>query len=151
MVTSGCPFAGTWMEPVKTGSLMISAGRSRIGSAVAESTRGIRLERDGAVASIVLDSPPLNLFNDDVFAGLVECLDELEAADDVRCAVWRAEGEIFTGGVDVNLFQRLVDAGDHGAQTFGQLLGPVRRLDPPKELLLLLRAFGCLLHHVMIV
>jgi enoyl-CoA hydratase/carnithine racemase len=90
---------------------------------------GIRLERDGAVASIVLDNPPLNLFNDAVFEGLVACLDELEASGDVRCAIWRAEGDIFTGGVDVNVFQRLVDAGEDGARAFGQLLGPVRRLE----------------------
>ncbi len=96
---------------------------------MAEGGPAVRIERDGAVASIVLHSPPLNLFGEDVFTGLVSCLDELEAADDVRCAVWRAEGDIFTGGVDVNVFQRLVDAGEDGARTFGELLGPVRRLE----------------------
>ena len=96
---------------------------------MAEGGPAVRLERDGAVASIVLDSPPLNLFSEDVFSGLVSCISELESADDVRCAVWRAEGDIFTGGVDVNLFQRLVDAGEDGSRTFGELLGPVRRLE----------------------
>jgi enoyl-CoA hydratase len=96
---------------------------------VAEDGPAVRLERDGPVASIVLHSPPLNLFGEEVFDGLVTCLDELEGADDVRCAVWRAEGDIFTGGVDVNVFQRLVDAGEDGTRTFGQLLGPVKRLE----------------------
>jgi enoyl-CoA hydratase/carnithine racemase len=89
----------------------------------------VRIERDGAVASIVLSNPPLNLFGDEVFSGLVECLDEIEAADDIRCVVWRAEGDIFSGGVDVNVFQRLVDAEQDGSRTFGQLLGPVQRLE----------------------
>ena len=83
---------------------------------MAEGGPAVRLERDGAVASIVLDSPPLNLFSEDVFSGLVSCISELESADDVRC-------------VDVNLFQRLVDAGEEGSRTFGELLGPVRRLE----------------------
>ena len=39
----------------------------------------------------------------------MECLDEVEGSD-ARALVWRAEGEIFTGGVDVNAFQRIVDA-----------------------------------------
>jgi enoyl-CoA hydratase len=88
----------------------------------------VRVERDGPIASIVLDSPPLNLFGEEVFTGLVSCIDEVEASD-ARVVVWRAEGEIFTGGVDVNVFQKLVDAGDDGARTFGELLGPVRRLE----------------------
>lgn len=94
-----------------------------------EAGPAVRIERDGPVASIVLHAPPLNLFGEAVFEGLVACLDELEAADDVRCAVWRAEGDIFSGGVDVNVFQRLVDAGEDGSRTFGQLLGPVKRLE----------------------
>ena len=89
----------------------------------------VRVERDGAVASIVLDNPPLNLFGEQVFADLVACIDEVEAADDIRCVVWRAAGDIFTGGVDVNVFQKLVDTDEDGSRTFGQLLGPVRRLE----------------------
>jgi enoyl-CoA hydratase/carnithine racemase len=89
----------------------------------------VRIERDGAIASIVLSNPPLNLFGDAVFDGLVSCLDEIEADGDVRCVVWRAEGDIFSGGVDVNVFQRLVDADEDGSRTFGALLGPVQRLE----------------------
>ena len=60
----------------------------------------ITLERDGAVASIVLSNPPLNLFTDNAFDELMDCLDEVEGSD-ARALVWRAEGDIFTGGVDV--------------------------------------------------
>ena len=54
--------------------------------------------------------PPLNLFSDNAFNALMDCLDEVEGSD-ARALVWRAEGDIFTGGVDVNGFQRIVDAG----------------------------------------
>ena len=55
------------------------------------------------------------------------CLDEVEGSD-ARALVWRAEGEVFTGGVDVNVFQRVVEILESGsanaeAAGFGQLLG----------------------------
>jgi enoyl-CoA hydratase/carnithine racemase len=91
--------------------------------------RTIRLERDGAVASAVLANPPLNLFTDTAFDELVDCIAEVEKSD-ARAFVWRAEGEIFTGGVDVNGFQRVVDAGPEQADRFAQpLIDTVRRLE----------------------
>jgi enoyl-CoA hydratase/carnithine racemase len=89
----------------------------------------VRVDRDGAVASIVLHSPPLNLFSAEVFAGLSAAVDEVEGSD-ARAVVWRAEGEVFTGGVDVNVFQAVVDAGgDRSGQTFEPLLGVVQRIE----------------------
>jgi enoyl-CoA hydratase/carnithine racemase len=88
----------------------------------------IRLERDGAVASIVLSNPPLNLFTDNTFHELMACLDEVEGSDS-RAMVWRAEGEIFTGGVDVNYFQRVMKAGPEAAtEMAGPLIEGVQRL-----------------------
>ena len=91
--------------------------------------RTIRLERDGAVASLVLSNPPLNLFTDRSWDELLECLDEVEASD-ARALVWRAEGDLFSGGVDVNAFQAVVDAGPEQADRFAQpLIDGVRRLE----------------------
>lgn len=91
--------------------------------------RVIRLERDGAVASIVLSNPPLNLFTDNSFHELGECISEIEGSD-ARAAVWRAEGDIFSGGVDVNAFQRIVDGGPELASNFSKpLIDTVRRLE----------------------
>jgi enoyl-CoA hydratase/carnithine racemase len=86
----------------------------------------IRLERDGPVASMVLSNPPLNLFGDDAWRSLTECIDEVEGSD-ARCLVWRADGDIFTGGVDVNVFQDVVEKGD--PSRFGELIATVRRLE----------------------
>ena len=93
--------------------------------------RTIRLEREGAVAAIVLDNPPLNLFTDSAFDELEACLDEVEGSD-ARALVWRAagDGEMFSGGVDVNAFQRVVDAGPERASEFATpLIAAVRRLE----------------------
>src|SRR3954454_10045736 len=92
----------------------------------------VRLERDGGVASLVLDDQPLNLFGPHTYEALMACLDEV-AGSDARAMVWRAEGEAFTGGADVNVFQRVVDALESGSGTheiagFGQLLGAVQRI-----------------------
>ena len=39
--------------------------------------RTITLQRDGAVASIVLANPPVNLFTDTAFDELAECIAEV--------------------------------------------------------------------------
>ena len=89
----------------------------------------IRLERDGAVAQLVVSNPPLNLFGDTAFDELVAGIEEVEGSD-ARALVWRAEGDIFTGGVDVNAFQRVIDAGPERAREFAQpLIDAVRRLE----------------------
>jgi enoyl-CoA hydratase len=88
----------------------------------------VRVERDGAVASLVLDDPPLNLFGNATTEALVACLDEIEGSD-ARALVWRAEGEVFTGGADVNGFQRAVEAGGDRSGAFTPLLDVVRRLE----------------------
>ena len=90
-------------------------------------TKPIRLERDGNVAAMVLSNPPLNLFGDDAWAALVSCIDEVEGSD-VRALVWRADGDIFTGGVDVHSFQRVVEEGA-ASDAFGSLIPVVQRLE----------------------
>src|SRR5262245_35367326 len=86
----------------------------------------VRLERDGNVASIVLDDPPLNLFKDETWQALLDCLTEVEGSD-ARALVWRAEGEVFTGGVDVNTFKKRVESG--GQSEFGSLIVVAQRLE----------------------
>jgi enoyl-CoA hydratase/carnithine racemase len=90
-------------------------------------TAPIRLERDGNLATMILSNPPLNLFGDDAWGALISCIEEVEGSD-ARALVWRADGDIFTGGVDVNSFQRVVDEGA-AAEAFGSLIPVVRRLE----------------------
>lgn len=92
--------------------------------------RPIRLERDGAVASMVLHDPPLNLFGAAAFQALSDCLEKVEASD-ARALVWRAEGEVFTGGADVKVFDQALDDTDlaTSGRLFSPLLDTVRRLE----------------------
>jgi enoyl-CoA hydratase/carnithine racemase len=92
--------------------------------------RPVRLERDGNVAVMVLDNPPLNLFGADAWQALTECVDEIESSD-ARALVWRAEGDVFTGGADVNDFKRAVDEGT-AADSFGALIATARRIEELK-------------------
>jgi enoyl-CoA hydratase/carnithine racemase len=87
----------------------------------------VRLERDGNVAVLILSNPPLNLFTDEAWTGLVDCVGEIEASD-ARAMVWRAEGEIFTGGVDVEEFRRAQREG-LPEEAFGSLVATARRLE----------------------
>ncbi len=87
----------------------------------------ITLERDGNVASMILSNPPLNLFSDDAWESLISCIEQVEDSD-ARALVWRAEGDIFTGGVDVHSFQRVVEEG-RASESFGALIPVVRRLE----------------------
>ena len=51
----------------------------------------VRLERDRAVAAMVLHDPPLNLFGPHTYQALMACLDQVEGSD-VRALVWAGGG-----------------------------------------------------------
>lgn len=65
-----------------------------------------RLEREGELATIVLDSPPLNLFDQRMIDDLRAAIDEV-AAEPPRALLIRAEGRAVSGGVDVHVFAGL--------------------------------------------
>ena len=65
-----------------------------------------RYETEGDVGEIVLSHPPLNLFDATLIEELGAAVDQAaEAAP--RALLVRAEGEVFTAGVDVHVFEGL--------------------------------------------
>ena len=78
----------------------------------------VRFELDGNVGSITLESPPMNLFDADVVTGLESALEQAEGSG-ARALVVRAEGQVFTAGVDVHVFSGLSSA---DANEFAQRL-----------------------------
>jgi enoyl-CoA hydratase/carnithine racemase len=87
----------------------------------------VRLEVDGNVGVVTLESPPMNLFDRDVVEGLEGALDQLEGSSGVRALIVRAEGKVFTAGVDVHVFSGLSPA---DANEFAhRLLGLTRRIE----------------------
>jgi enoyl-CoA hydratase len=69
-----------------------------------------RYEREGDVGVLVIDDPPLNLFGRALTEAVVEALRRAEQ-DRPRALVIRAEGNVFTGGADVNVFHGLSEEG----------------------------------------
>ena len=73
------------------------------------------LEQDGPLAVLTISKPPLNLFDEAVFDGVIKAIDAVGASD-ARGLLMRAEGNVWTGGVDVNMFQGL--SPDEGADVW---------------------------------
>jgi enoyl-CoA hydratase/carnithine racemase len=78
----------------------------------------VRIERDGDVAVVVLDKPPLNLFDEEVFTAWEHVVGELVArtdpmrADRARAVLVEARGKVVSGGVDVTLFSAIAEGLD---------------------------------------
>jgi enoyl-CoA hydratase/carnithine racemase len=89
--------------------------------------RPVAVDRDGGLAVVTFDSPPLNLFDRPLEQGLVAALDELESSSP-RAVLFRAEGRAVSAGVDVSLFAAL-EGPEQAAQTFEELVTLARRVD----------------------
>ena len=72
----------------------------------------VRSEREGALAVLTFDAPPLNLFDAAMIRALQAAVADM-AADPPRGLLVRAEGRAVSGGVNVNMFDGLTpqDAG----------------------------------------
>jgi len=88
--------------------------------------RMVRLERDGGLAVATFDSPPLNLFNSQLFADLQAVIAAVEA-EPPRALLFRAEGRAVSGGVDVHEFEGLTP--EQGSALWDELIGTVERVE----------------------
>jgi enoyl-CoA hydratase/carnithine racemase len=61
------------------------------------------LEEDGDIGVMEVNHPPLNLFDATLINDLIRTLEEAEG-EPFRALIVRAEGKVFTGGVDVKIF-----------------------------------------------
>jgi enoyl-CoA hydratase/carnithine racemase len=64
----------------------------------------VRFARDGALGTVTLASPPLNLIGQQLISDLLAAISEVETADGLRALVLRGEGKVFSAGADVALF-----------------------------------------------
>jgi enoyl-CoA hydratase/carnithine racemase len=86
----------------------------------------VRLDRDGPLATITIDSPPLNLFDTEMIKGLDRAIESLRA-DLPRALLIRAEGRVVSGGVNVAEFEGLSPA--QGSKLWSELLSLVDRIE----------------------
>ena len=103
-----------------------------------ESTAPVRVERDGDVAVVVLDNPPLNLFDGAVFDAWERVTTELVALtepgrpDRARAVLLEARGRVVSAGVDVHLFAEIAEGPDavaRGGALWARLLRTVQTLE----------------------
>ena len=87
----------------------------------------VRLEREGGLAVVTLDSPPLNLFDRALRDALEAAVGELEAGAP-RAVLFRAEGRVVSGGVDVSMFAAQESAAA-ATRLFVDLVALARRVD----------------------
>ena len=90
----------------------------------------VTVRLDGAVAEVVISSPPLNLFDQQMVTDMEAALQELKgmvASGEARAALLRAEGKVFCAGVDVHEFQGLQPSG--GAALMARFLDLVHTLE----------------------
>src|SRR5215218_5961944 len=85
-----------------------------------------RLEREGDLGVLMIDDPPLNLFGQEMVADVVAALEQA-AGDGLRALVVRAEGELFTGGADVHVFQGRTE--EQAREFIASLLEVTHRLE----------------------
>jgi len=71
----------------------------------------IEVTRDGGVAVVTLDHPPVNAQNAQLRGELVEAFDSFNDDDSVRCVVLTGRGKIFSAGADLTERPKLRDAG----------------------------------------
>lgn len=86
----------------------------------------VRYDREGDVGVVVLRDPPLNLFGVELTNDLIAALDEAEG-DMPRALLVRAEGDVFSGGADVNVFQGRRP--EQAEAFFRDLIGIVHKLE----------------------
>src|SRR4051794_26385679 len=91
----------------------------------------VRIERDGDVAVVVLDHPPLNLFDAPVFDAIEAVAEELvrltapAAPARARAVLLEARGKVVSGGVDVTVFRDIAEGpepAERGADLWRRLL-----------------------------
>ena len=95
----------------------------------------VRLDIDGAIATITNDNPDKhNAFDDEMDARLFEILASLRERPDVRAIIWRGEGKSFSSGRDVAAIgnvkvpmshHELMRRGHRGIQQLWELDAPV--------------------------
>jgi enoyl-CoA hydratase/carnithine racemase len=83
--------------------------------------------REDGLAVVTFDSPPLNLFDAALSEALERAVADLET-DRPRAVLFRAEGRVVSGGVDVSLFAGL-SGPEEAAATFRGLVELARRVD----------------------
>jgi enoyl-CoA hydratase len=67
----------------------------------------VRSERDGQIAILTIDNPPVNALHPEVAAGIAQRIGEIGDDPSLRCVVLTGAGRHFMGGGDISYFPTL--------------------------------------------
>ena len=81
----------------------------------------VKFSRDGAIATVLIDNPPVNAASAGVRTGIADALDRLESDDSLRALIIRCSGRTFIAGADIKEFG--------GPQTDPQLPALIDRIE----------------------
>jgi len=90
------------------------------------SSKSVRVERDGELALIVVNNPPVNTITADVRTGLSEAIDTISAGPAVRAVLLICEGSTFFSGADIGEF-----SGPPREVEYRLLFNSLERMDVP--------------------
>jgi enoyl-CoA hydratase len=92
----------------------------------------VRIERDGDIAVLTFDRPPLNAIDEQVVTELASATEELERDPAVRAVLVRSALEgVFMAGADITEFQRIQDEGADRALVAQQVFTRFAELPQP--------------------
>jgi 3-hydroxyacyl-CoA dehydrogenase len=66
-----------------------------------------RLEQSGAIATLLIDNPPINAISQAVRATIVQALKYIEQTPDILALILKCSGRTFCAGADINEFGKL--------------------------------------------
>jgi 3-hydroxyacyl-CoA dehydrogenase len=103
----------------------------------------VQLARDGSIAIITLDNPPVNALSRDLLRLLGHAIESLEADDQVEAIVVCGEGRNFCAGADIREFERMMAGREPGPRfVFATLLSKIEDARKPFVMALHGAVFG---------
>ncbi len=85
-------------------------------------TDQVQLTRDGSIAVITINNPPVNALSPGVPEGISEALDQISKDDAVKAAVLIGGGRTFVAGADIKEFGKMTSGKPRGAGLLPLLL-----------------------------
>src|SRR5690348_10260053 len=92
---------------------------------------GHRIERDGPIATVLLDRPPLNTVDPEMIEALILGLPRVIEDPSVRCIVVTGQGRAFVGGADIKVMRRLDPETYHAMRRWTKVQELLQRAPKP--------------------
>jgi len=79
----------------------------------------VRVSRDGEIAVITINNPPVNALSPGVPEGIAEAIESIAADNQVKAAVLIGAGKTFVAGADIKEFGKITSGERRGSDQAG--------------------------------